>query len=78
MTQYKYLLDEKDLPTSWYNILVDMKEPPPFYRHPATLELMKDPPMPPPVFPMALIEQEFSQERLLATLYFRPYMNIIY
>ncbi len=63
MTQYKYLLDEKDLPTSWYNILVDMKEPPPFYRHPATLELMKDPPMPPPVFPMALIEQEFSPER---------------
>jgi tryptophan synthase beta chain len=63
MTQYKYLLDEKDLPTHWYNILTDMKTPPPFYRHPATMELMQDPPMPPPVFPMALIQQEFSKER---------------
>ena len=65
MTQYKYFLDEKDMPTHWYNILADMKEPPPFYLHPATLEVMKDPPMPPPVFPMALIEQEFSKERLI-------------
>jgi tryptophan synthase beta chain len=63
MTQYKYLLNEKDLPTHWYNILTDMKTPPPFYRHPATMELMQDPPMPPPVFPMALIQQEFSKER---------------
>ena len=65
MTQYKYFLDEKDMPTHWYNILADMKEPPPFYLHPATLEVMKDPPMPPPVFPMALIEQEFSKERFI-------------
>ncbi len=63
MTQYKYLLDEKDMPTHWYNILADMKKPPPFYLHPATLEVMDNPPMPPPVFPMALIEQEFSKER---------------
>jgi len=65
MTQYKYQLDEKDLPTSWYNILVDMKAPPPFYRHPGTLEVMENPPFPPPVFPMALIEQEFSKERFI-------------
>jgi len=63
MTQYKYLLEEKDLPTHWYNVLADMKTLPPLYRHPATLEVMRDPPLPPPVFPMALIEQEFSQER---------------
>lgn len=63
MKQYKYLLQEKEMPTHWYNILADMQNPPPFYRHPATLELMKDPPMPPPVFPMELIEQEFSKER---------------
>jgi tryptophan synthase beta chain len=63
MAQYKYLLQEKDMPTHWYNVLPDMKPPPPHYRHPATLELMMDPPIPPPVFPMALIEQEFSQER---------------
>ena len=65
MKQYKYLLQEKDLPTHWYNILADMKNPPPFYRHPATLEEMVNPPMPPPVFPMALIEQEFSKERYI-------------
>ncbi|MCP4513790.1 MAG: TrpB-like pyridoxal phosphate-dependent enzyme, partial [Delftia sp.] len=41
----------------------DMKKPPPFYLHPATLEVMDNPPMPPPVFPMALIEQEFSKDR---------------
>jgi len=65
MAQYKYILEEKDLPTHWYNILADMKEPPPFYRHPATLEPMEDPPMPPPVFPMALIAQEFSKDRYI-------------
>ncbi|MBN1978627.1 MAG: TrpB-like pyridoxal phosphate-dependent enzyme [Anaerolineae bacterium] len=65
--QYKYLLDEKDMPTHWYNILTDMKKKPPFYRHPATLEELAPPgpPMPPPVFPMALIEQEFSPERYI-------------
>ncbi|MBN1874434.1 MAG: TrpB-like pyridoxal phosphate-dependent enzyme [Anaerolineae bacterium] len=61
--QYKYLLNESDMPTHWYNILADMQNPPPFYRHPVTMEVMQDPPMPPPVFPMALIEQEFSKER---------------
>jgi hypothetical protein len=63
MSQYKYILEEKDLPTQWYNILSDMENPPPPYRHPVTLEPQLDPPMPPPLFPMALIEQEFSQER---------------
>ncbi|MCP4541908.1 MAG: TrpB-like pyridoxal phosphate-dependent enzyme [Chloroflexi bacterium] len=65
MTQYKYFLDEKDMPTHWYNILADMKKPPPFYLHPATLEAMEDPPMPPPVFPMELIKQEFSKEQYI-------------
>jgi len=63
MSQYKYVLEEKDMPTHWYNILSDMEAPPPPYRHPGTLEPMLNPPLPPPVFPMALIEQEFSQER---------------
>ena len=63
MPQYKYVLEEKDVPTHWYNVLADMKTPPPPYRHPATLELQLDPPLPPPVFPLALLEQEFSQER---------------
>lgn len=65
MSQYKYQLEEKDLPTHWYNILSDMESPPPPYLHPATLEAMLDPPIPPPVFPMALIEQEFSKERFI-------------
>ncbi len=63
MKQYKYLLQEKEMPTHWYNILADMESPPPFYRHPQTLEEQRDPPMPPPLFPMGLIEQEFSQDR---------------
>ncbi len=65
MSQYKYVLDEKDLPTQWYNILADMDPGPVPYRHPATLEPMVEPPLPPPVFPMALIEQEFSRERYI-------------
>ena len=62
MTQYKYLLEEKDLPTHWYNIVPDVKTPLPPYRHPVTLELMKPDDLA-PVFPQALIMQEMSQER---------------
>lgn len=62
MRQYKYILDEKDLPTHWYNIVADMKEPPPPYRHPVTLDLLKPDDLA-PVFPQALIEQEVSRER---------------
>jgi tryptophan synthase beta chain len=64
MPQYKYLLEEKDLPTHWYNIMADMKQPPPPYRHPATLELMGPDDLA-PVFPLALIEQEMSGERYI-------------
>ncbi len=64
MPQYKYLLDEKDMPTHWYNIMADMKEPPPPYRHPATLELMGPDDLA-PVFPMELIKQEMSAERYI-------------
>ncbi len=62
MRQYKYILEEKELPTHWYNIVADMKEPPPPYRHPVTLELLKPDDLA-PVFPQALIEQEVSRER---------------
>ena len=62
MAQYKYLLEEKDLPTHWYNVISDMKVPPPPYRHPATLELLGPDDLA-PVFPQALIMQEVSQER---------------
>ncbi|HNS50575.1 MAG TPA: TrpB-like pyridoxal phosphate-dependent enzyme [Anaerolineae bacterium] len=60
--QYKYNLEESDLPTQWYNITADMTQPPPPYLHPATLQLMGADDLA-PVFPQALIEQEVSQER---------------
>ena len=62
MTQFKYQLEEKDLPTHWYNIMADIKVPPPPYRHPGTLELMGPDDLA-PVFPLALIGQEVSAER---------------
>ncbi len=62
MPQFKYTLQEQDLPTHWYNIIADMKKPPPPYRHPATLELLGPDDLA-PIFPGALIEQEASQER---------------
>lgn len=59
---YKILLDEKELPTQWYNIQADMPNLPPPPLHPATKE-----PVGPQdlaaIFPPALIEQEMSRER---------------
>ena len=65
MTQYKYQLDEKDIPNQWYNLLADLPAsggplPPPL--HPATHEPI-GPEALAPLFPMALIEQEVSTER---------------
>ena len=62
MGQFKYLLRENEMPTQWYNIMADMENPPPPYRHPATMELMGPDDLA-PVFPLALIEQEASRER---------------
>ncbi len=64
MTQFKYLLQESDLPTHWYNVIADMKTPPPPYRHPATLELLGPDDLA-PVFPQALIAQEVSPQRFI-------------
>jgi tryptophan synthase beta chain len=64
MAQHRYLLSEKELPTHWYNIIADMKNPPPPYRHPVTLELMGPDDLA-PVFPAALIAQEVSRERYI-------------
>ncbi|MBN1402168.1 MAG: TrpB-like pyridoxal phosphate-dependent enzyme [Anaerolineae bacterium] len=64
MEQHRFLLNETDLPTHWYNIIADMKTPPPPYRHPVTLELMTPDDLA-PVFPAALIAQEGSQERFI-------------
>ena len=64
MSQVKYVLEENQMPTHWYNVIADMENPPPPYLHPATLELMGPDDLV-PVFPMALIEQEASRERYI-------------
>ena len=64
MKQYKYVLQESEMPTHWYNIMADMKSPPPPYRHPATLELLGPDDLA-PIFPAALIAQEVSTERFI-------------
>ncbi|MCR4394868.1 MAG: TrpB-like pyridoxal phosphate-dependent enzyme [Dehalococcoidales bacterium] len=57
-------LDQKEMPTRWYNILPDLPEPLPPVLHPATGK-----PVTPNdlsrLFPMALIMQEFSPERYI-------------
>jgi len=66
MKQTKFMLPEKEMPTRWYNILPDLPEPLPPYRHPATKELLPlDMALPPPLFPMEIIKQEFSTERYI-------------
>ncbi len=56
------MLDEKEMPRQWYNILSDLKVPltPPL--HPATLQPMKPEEMA-ALFPMALLEQEMTNQR---------------
>lgn len=60
----KILLDESEMPTNWYNIVPDLPSAPPPALHPGTHE-----PAGPadfaPLFPMALIMQEVSQERYI-------------
>ncbi|HPA19111.1 MAG TPA: TrpB-like pyridoxal phosphate-dependent enzyme [Verrucomicrobiae bacterium] len=58
----KYILDEKDIPTHWYNIVADLPKPPAAVRHPATGEPCTADDLR-PLFPDALIAQEMSAER---------------
>jgi len=60
----KILLDESELPQSYYNIQVDMPNPmlPPL--HPATKQPIKPEDLS-PLFPMELIKQEVSKERYI-------------
>jgi len=58
----KVILSEKEMPQAWYNILPDLPKPLPPVLNPATQK-----PVTPedllPIFPMSLIQQEFSPER---------------
>src|SRR5438094_2132255 len=58
----KYVLDEADLPTQWYIIQADLRTPVPPVLHPGTGQPIGPQDLA-PLFPMALIAQEVSQER---------------
>ncbi len=58
----KYVLDEGDLPTSWYNIAADLPQPLPPVLHPGTKQPITPDDLA-PLFPPALIMQEVSTER---------------
>jgi tryptophan synthase beta chain len=61
---HKYLLTEDEMPTTWYNLVPDLPEPPPPPLHPGTHEPI-GPEALAPLFPMGLIEQEVSTERYI-------------
>lgn len=62
--QVRYVLDESELPTHWYNIVADLPTPPPPPLHPGTHQ-----PVGPDdlaaLFPPELIAQEVSAERYI-------------
>jgi len=60
----KYLLTEADLPKAWYNIQADLPQPLPPVIHPGTLQPIGPDDLA-PLFPMALIMQEVTQERYI-------------
>jgi len=64
MERTKFILDEKDMPTKWYNVLPDLPEPLPTVYNPATLKPVTPDDLK-PIFPMAVIMQEFSPERYI-------------
>jgi len=62
--QRRFTLPETELPTHYYNIAADLPEPPPPPLHPGTREPI-GPEALAPLFPMELIRQEVSTERLI-------------
>ena len=65
MEQTKFLLDESQLPRRWYNVVADMPSPPQPVLHPGTGEPVGPDDLA-PLFPMALILQEVSEEAEIA------------
>lgn len=64
MERFKFILDETQLPKAWYNIIPDLPVPLPPVIHPVTKQPVKPEDLA-PIFPMALIEQEVSNERFI-------------
>ena len=62
MKQVKFMLSEKEMPTSWYNVLPDLPKPLPPLLHPGTKEPTI---LPPPLFSAGMRDQEFSKERYI-------------
>lgn len=60
----KILLNERDLPTQWYNIVADMPNKPLPPLHPATKQPIGPDDLA-PLFPMELIKQEVATERYI-------------
>src|SRR2546421_244284 len=61
----KFVLDERDIPSKWYNIQADLKTPAPPVLHPGTGQPIGPQDLA-PLFPMELIKQEVSRERWIA------------
>ena len=57
----KIVLDESDIPTHWYNVVSDLPKPPAPVLHPGTGQPVGPADLA-PLFPMALIGQEVSQD----------------
>ena len=62
MKNRKFILEEKDIPEKWYNIIADMPNKPLPPLHPATKEPI-GPEALAPLFPMELIKQEVTAEK---------------
>ena len=62
MSTKKIFLDEREIPKTWYNIVADMPNKPLPPLHPGTRQPVGPDDLA-PLFPMALILQEVSQER---------------
>ena len=60
----KYVLTEDQMPKAWYNIVPDLPTPPAPVLHPGTQQPIGPADLA-PLFPMALIMQEVSQERYI-------------
>ncbi len=60
----KYILDESEMPTTWYNVVPDLPQPPPPPLHPGTHQPLGPDDLA-PLFPMALIGQEVSGDRYI-------------
>jgi tryptophan synthase beta chain len=63
--QIKYVLDESQIPKSWYNLTADLPRPLPPVLHPGTKQPIGPADLE-PLFPMELILQEVSTERDIA------------